>query len=555
MSTRVTRSSVKKSLTMKKSSSTTKKPKIQQKVASSKKKTTGRSSTKKPTHTTSSADNGDSDSSSAGSNSSSKKKMLSKVVSSTKKGRKVATSLNQSLGLRSFEQLNGLSGVKTVVIGAGPVGLMTCWQLLRAGAHVHLYERRNEFERNQILWMESQFWDMLPPGVRKTLAKKGGMCQYGDNPLVCDVHDGKYVNILLRAFQDAMLHFLQNETFQSSFICSFTQDVSVSFIQKEHKTTRIVIVCDGGGRNSLLNELWRTTENSPLLTDQSTMNRVSPTPAATATKLKSQSRKSSAAMTIGTTETTSPFKSIHVSNAAVITFRAKCPKQLNQSNEEHLVNFLNGKHPQRAFVTYRALPDHGYIGIQLSDESYAILRDADMARGSPETTAQRLLETFKNKVPEGSIFGEVVKECGYTNLRDIAVNLFPIDLRTAKSFHYRISKHHFFVVGDAAFTTHFFTGTGMNRGFLVTTFLVDLLRQEKRAHHWVAPYIRFTESTRDQLWDGKIPPVLMDERAEIQSCLKQHSNSMGACLIAASRNGQQFADQNARTRLLQRQFS
>ena len=62
----------------------------------------------------------------------------------------------------------------------------------------------------------------------------------------------------------------------------------------------------------------------------------------------------------------------------------------------------------------------------------------------------------------------------FTDVKMTAVSVFELTLSTAKEFYRRIDDQYYYLIGDAAIKTHFFTGTGLNQGFASSKILLEI---------------------------------------------------------------------------------
>lgn len=422
------------------------------------------------------------------------------------------------------------------VVGAGPVGLMLTLWLAEQGTSVRLYEPRAAFDRPQIVYMEMTYWKRVPLVVKEALKIHGGLCYYNDHPLVCNDTTGTYINIQLGPFQTHLSNYLRTTyphrvhfvpglaLFRS--LCPHTsfrvhdeakrRDVvernerahaehmkHQHWVNQEEDRRRrlrlsrppplplpssppppppplmhLVLVSDGGGKGSLVHDLWEASTGDRLH---------------------------------------GVYQHIPLAFAAVVTFCADVlPGPLN-------IDAASATNKQRAYVTWRVLPNLCYIGLKISEASFRIL--SSTSPGLPDASR---LEQFRS-LPEGRLFDEIVAQSGYMNMSDISFRSFPIQLQTAKQFYFPLAHAgHFFLVGDAAFTTDFFSGTGMNRGLATAERLLETIC-EKPVAQWVR-YNADVGAIRDALWDRVIPTYLANVE-DLQSRCRGDSR----CIIESSR--------------------
>jgi hypothetical protein len=277
---------------------------------------------------------------------------------------------------------------------------------------------------------------------------------------------GKWIEVHISLFQLYLLEYLTSPSLSKSFTL-IHHFASIEDIAKHPE--KVVIIADGGGRSGLLRRLFHH-----------------------------------------------PYRSLHVANSAVITYEGKLDGQCKASLRK-FHELIQGQH---AFIIHRALPDYGHFGIQLSDQSYRLLQSL------PE--GKRLDAFFK--LPEGDVAEKVMKIAGYKEVKRKVIGVFPIDLRTAERFFFQQFGKSFFVVGDAAFTTHFFSGLGINRGLMCAQQLVKLL--SRSSDRWPKYHTKVVK-IRDQLWREAVPPHLVDMSEIVQDCQKRGLD--GKCIIVKSK--------------------
>ena len=370
-----------------------------------------------------------------------------------------------------------------VVVGAGPVGLMTSLWLLQAGKHVVLCEGR-DFTRTQILYMQDEYWASLPTQVRTEL-EADGACHYDYLTTVC-MPTGPRVSVVIKRLQTVVLAHLI-AAFPSEF--KVVRTVATLELLRNIPGVRIVIVSSGsggsgggGGKTGIAESLWeRATEGE--------------TPDGL-------------------------YRKIHVANAAVVTFEARQDPAKAESVEAQ--QFLRGAPQQMVVRSFRALPDYGYVGVQLSERTMRTLERAPHPR---------LLPIFR-LTPEGGVYAKALDTLGFADVRNEKIAAFPIDLRTARQFHFSEGDAQFYLLGDAAFTTHFFTGMGMNLGLDVASRLVELLLDEGSDAYRGDLYETLVAEARDSLWDSVVPLVLPDMDAIIAHCMA--TSDAGSCMVSGA---------------------
>jgi flavin-dependent dehydrogenase len=380
---------------------------------------------------------------------------------------------------------------RVLIVGAGPVGLLTAYMLLSTSYPVSIAEKR-AFTRKQILQLDKQFWNILPREVKKRLITNGA-CQYiGSSPSCARsaaetkemiVSDDVIVHIVLGALQTYMMEYLMS-TFGSLFRL-IAETVSLDKISTTFRG-QIVIVADGSGPSSLGSDLWYATTGYS-----------KPASAATTTTTTTASS--------GSGGDQSPYNTIRLGSAVVYTFEDPSASKVEETKG---YTYVSGG--QRAIGMLRAMPDYFYLGAQIRDATLAAMTaipEADRFNWFHGTTLEgRYIRHVFSK-----LFSSEAK--GRKNLKFTA---FPLEIKAAKQFYYEYRDKIYFLIGDAAFTTHFFTGQGMNSGLRASLFLVQLL-QHAPPSTWSAAYNIQMYRLMLSAW-RLIPEVTFDADAVYSSC-------------------------------------
>jgi len=408
---------------------------------------------------------------------------------------------------------------------------MLAYWLARAGVSVELWESRPVFSRKQILYMSSEFWDAVPDAVKAELGADGA-CHYDDNPMLCSPQKrGRYVNLLISSFQRHMLDYLTGADDVASRV-HLVSGSPARLAELLRPPQSVLIVADGGGRDSLVHDLWSRTAPFP---KRSVIDGSWP-------------------------PGSHPFDAIHVAHAAVVTFDAGVDEEVARRRDtEQLVWVQEPK--QRAALSFRTLPESAYIGVQLSDATAARLHQSRGADDDGGGAMAAFLDTA-----EGELYADLLTRSGYRDVRNESLSVFPVHLRSAKRFYYTLRPDdsddaqtgspvpttHCFVIGDAAFTTHFFTGTGMNKGLEVGRVLLDLLLNQPESR-WPS-YSASVARVRDQLWDEVVPKILPDIARAVHMCRQEGTRGIDSgptCLMKQSRL---LDDDDAAARIRDRVF-
>jgi hypothetical protein len=373
------------------------------------------------------------------------------------------------------------------IAGAGPVGLMTAYLFLRNHHPVIIAENR-DFTRKQIIRLEVQFWNALPPEVKAKL-KFDGACQF-ESLLICnnplEVKDeimpgGADISVVIGAFQWHMNNYLV-EKYGPKY-AFLKSKVSLDEIMTNFKD-HIVIVADGGGPDSLINNLWvRTTGYIP------------------------------------GDEANGPFEFLHLGSAAVYTIESSISNEALLAPSPSSIRSKSGP----ALAMIRALPHYFNFGSQIRDSTRTALESV------PENKQFEVFSTF----PEGKFINDVISRLGIgTNLTSFKSSFFSLDLRTAKQFYYSYGGKSFFIIGDAAFNQHFFTGRGMNNGFISSKYLVNLVTTQPPST-WCAFYNMQIMKLRDASW-SIIPNWIYNVEQAYKTCQAESERDLVECIFKTS---------------------
>lgn len=142
---------------------------------------------------------------------------------------------------------------------------------------------------------------------------------------------------------------------------------------------------------------------------------------------------------------------------------------------------------------------------------------------------QSLGETFDSSPIVTKIIKEYIPEYGYlySDLQKYFQKVIkvPINIQKSQEFYKKIGKAHYFLIGDAAYNVHFFSGSGVNRGFEQAVFLMTRLRlytQDSEVKHFTeynaGMKVGAVLAFRDSLFNH------LDKEAAITLCEKGRNN-------------------------------
>jgi hypothetical protein len=395
--------------------------------------------------------------------------------------------------------LNSLKEIITnkdfIIVGAGPVGLITAYSLfkeLKEGSNIYIFEKRKTNTREQIVLLDNLFWNSLPNEIKSKIHISGGLCYANaSSNIICDSVSNydkttKKVFVKLNVLQDSMIDYFT--AMERIVVVYVNNDFNIDFIRALKSNN--IIFSDGTGKEAL---------SAKLVPDRHT---------------------------------------IHVSYAIVITF--ECKLNMNSSKGSDKMSYIdkyqklmNGQHEIISYVTrtYNTAGQKdtyafdaslsGYVGMQLSKDTYNTYNEYLKSNNSPQNEK---FTYFTENFPEGKICNFIINEL-YKDVAIHNVNMFDITLSCATEFYKREGDKYYFMVGDSAFTTHFFTGTGLNRGLASSKILTSLLADYTFNREFLATlYTISQKKSIVKLWGEIIPQFILDTSEIIKYC-NQSPNS------------------------------
>lgn len=411
-----------------------------------------------------------------------------------------------------------------IIVGGGPVGLQTVIQMSEMlkkddsgkksefKRKICIIEKRDSNERRQILFVEPMFWKDIPLEIKQYINMNGGLCLTVDKLFNCinepstdfdslnELENPPNGYVRIDILQDAYYAYLSK--LENVYICLYDQDIDILFNEIKSTNVKNIILSDGGGLFSLSYKVFGGKPN---------------------------------------------YINIKISNAIVLGFDCNI-KPDSIANYPELLQKKLGKDNellnQRQLLTFvaknltNAGKYSGYIGLQLCDESYESISSVNSINKKNykkcSNIAQKQLERLKDiyigtetkeddcyNITESTVhhklrtFPEFALIQHALNLFDnvemTAVSVFEIKLSTAKQFYKRIGDQYYYLIGDAAYKTHFFTGTGLNRGFASSSILFQLLSKPDFNRELLGTSFNLAQmNMRNKLWKEQIPKYMFD---------------------------------------------
>jgi len=421
--------------------------------------------------------------------------------------------------------LNKLTEKDYSIIGAGPVGLWTALTLLQHStlAKTVLFEIRIP-NRAQILHLFTRLWIDLPLKLRYMLEeekaacffiyKDGKTCELEKNLKIDDIHDYA-IKFITSKFQEVFYRYLiENYPGRVKIIYLQRKDPSVALYSDMHVggefniAPQNIILCNGPSDRNILKYVRSKNKGSV------DSIRISSPGSFMADDKPDMAKKEF-----------NKFYEIKVASALVNTFNGTL-KRFPFKEED--APFL-GKLSNQFFFRFMSTPPdpdnenktNSYMAVQISAASHAKLTAAgDKTAAIKELDEYKIMQYAKKKLFEINADGKVIGGEDTDKIDEV-----PIKVSTAPKFFYNLDSKNYWIVGDAAFTTHFFTGTGLEYGFqsarLATTLLtlptqLDPIYSELKGY----TYNNLLISMRNNLWTKEVASALINVPKIIAACKK-----------------------------------
>ena len=368
-----------------------------------------------------------------------------------------------------------------VIIGGGPTGLYAALLSTKnfPNSKIVLIEARPIATRTIIMWIDNKFLDAIPPEILEKINNADNECiSNSPFPIPCLNTKQAYKN---------------DDTYK------YTEDKKETRIRLDLLETEV--------------RLWLIKKGVQIIYCKTPLTKEQLLEAKAKTILLADGVASSTSKTIFPTK-----HKIKISYAAVITFT--CTVTEKAAKDQEYVNEIIGKgkniHSQEAALAYftksiNNTPSSAYIGLQITKES------CDKLTGIKDASV--FLSTLKS-LPEGALFSYIEKAF-YKDIKLLYFSVFPIMIQTSTHFYENINGKHLFLMGDAAFSTHFFSGLGMNRGMDAAKEW-NRIRQEGINYDSFGAtqetYNLFQKEKRESLWREIIPSLLFKVSDAYKDC-------------------------------------
>lgn len=337
--------------------------------------------------------------------------------------------------------------VNVLIVGAGPSGLLTAIYLHRYGFNPFLVDIRKDYTRRQIVTLDFWTTEMFLPNEVMTALRKDGC--YVDSPNYLFGH-ACYSKPLI----------IKHPEFPYSYrITSFAININLveAALRKHVQKLKIPIIIDPAYKLDTTKGQIKFSSNGKIYNFQYLIG---------ADSYNSYIREHVFA--------DSGIYLYPPDTNFVASFSFKQRKRIKAYNTlapgQHMPQDMNNR-----IRTFAIKNGSITFSVSLSESEYQSL-------GSGFESSPIVTKILKQYFP---LYGY-----NYNEMRDSFISLtkVPINVRRARQFYKRIGKVDCFLIGDAAYSVHFFSGTGINSGFAHAYFLANAMRYHQK---WPNTYIYF----------------------------------------------------------------
>jgi len=313
-----------------------------------------------------------------------------------------------------------------VIIGAGPVGLMTSIRLKELLPHTNitLIEKRPIYKRNTILLLDSVTLGLLPQEVKDQIFQSG--CYVfpppKDNLSRCYRQPMERASVQTYILEEALAKYASKQKIKiirpaQHKMLNISFDLEDYLVLVDNKKYPFDILIGADGAASQVRKDVFDVSTDILFTDMY-------------------------GLAINASTTEKKLKGVYDSPTKL---RAKA---------------VADNKPQHDHRFFRTQKGEYYVGLVLNKEEY----DDVSTNGITRPIEKKFLKTCKR----------VGAQCQIKDIMDFTA--FPINVAVTEKAAINLgSQKYAFLVGDAALTTHFFTGAGVNIGIAVGQVLAGLI--------------------------------------------------------------------------------
>jgi len=298
--------------------------------------------------------------------------------------------------------------MKIVIIGAGPVGLLQAIILKQLGfKNITILEKRKEYIRKQIVGVDPIFYyTLIPSKIRNKLDKK--ICYRrriaADGLGICNTNKYYLFNDVFIEYLSPTMKIMDLEKELKNNIKShikYIKDLNIDINKKEANGIKYDVLIGADGAHSQVRK--EVFKEKPIQL----------------------------------------FKGYYTA-----TFSFCCDimnKKIDINNNLNNLRIFHSYQPR--IRVFRSREGYYTIAIALQKEEYNNYKKGKL----PYDYLKYLFKVFRFK-------GDPKKTM-------ISHNVFPLDINEVKTVYKEINKGKYYLVGDASYSTHYFTGTGLNTGF------------------------------------------------------------------------------------------
>ncbi len=325
-----------------------------------------------------------------------------------------------------------------IIIGAGPIGLMTGIMLKKKipSLKIHIVEMRAKFIRKQILIVDDNFYNIIPLPAKRMI--------WGQNKKGCFIFEPR---------KDRFMRCYRSKAKVLSY-ASVSIDILQTALYNYAKKTGITI--HRPSRNKMEYIRFNPQKNMVYFKKPSEKN-------STTIKYKyligADGKNSEVREKVLRTPYVNQRKN-YDAQTGVFLLKIKNIRTYKKPSKIH-----HARIPQdrvRFFVTQQ---NDGYIGIGLSNKEFDTIVNKNIrSKSDLPLRLRRVIDQYL------TLYGYDPKDVIITG-----GSVFEIDLYKAKNVAKKIGNGYHFIVGDAAFNIHFFSGSGLNLGISTAQSLVKNL--------------------------------------------------------------------------------
>lgn len=314
--------------------------------------------------------------------------------------------------------------MKVVVLGGGPVGLYTAARLAQQGIEVTVIEERAKATRRQVVVLDQKTLSRLPPSVVESILGPDGRACYVDSPVsdskaICyrkptDRQGPQRAAVELKVFEKALQSYAESVGAIVVRPSKGKLDVEVGkAITVDGKSYRYDVLIGADGPNSAVREYLGCG--------------------------------------------TRPVYPVPTTYALVAIFSGRGTFKRTKARSTK----PERKTVQQNSRVFRDRPgDLLYVGLTLPD-SVGKQIEQDNGRLPPSVKA---------------VLDASCRAAGTECSDDVDTVVLQVSAQRSNCWFRRQGKQWYFLVGDAAMTTHFFSGSGLNRGFRMAERVAKVLQ-------------------------------------------------------------------------------